>query len=45
VSEALALFEALARDQTAAGEHDMARITGQNIGMCRAYLRQHGESV
>ena len=45
VGEALALFEALARDQTAAGEHDMARITGQNIAMCRAYLRQHGESV
>lgn len=40
VPEALQIFEALARDQTAAGESDMAAITRQNIEACRAFLRQ-----
>jgi len=40
IADALKIFEALERDQLAAGERDMAGITRQNIDACRAYLRQ-----
>jgi hypothetical protein len=45
VGEALRIFEALARDQDAAGERDMAKITRQNIEGCRAHLRARGQAV
>jgi hypothetical protein len=45
VADALHIFEALARDQDAAGERDMAQITRQNIEGCRAYLRTRGQAV
>ena len=38
VADALKMFEALAHDQEAAGERDMAGITRRNIEACRAYL-------
>lgn len=43
VRDALQIFEALERDQLAAGEREMAQITRQNIDGCRAYLAQQGE--
>jgi hypothetical protein len=45
VREALEIFEALAVDQAAAGERDMAEISRQNIEGCRAFLRRQGEGV
>jgi tetratricopeptide (TPR) repeat protein len=43
VAEALELFQGLEREQTAAGEHQMAAVTRQNIEACRAYLEQQGQ--
>ncbi len=42
VGDALQMFEALARDQTAAGEAAMAQITRRNIEACRSFLRRAG---
>jgi tetratricopeptide (TPR) repeat protein len=43
VAEALGIFETLARDQAASGEHQMAEITRQNIEACRSFLKRSAE--